>query len=153
MTWSQRLKRVFHIEVERCRVCGAKARVIAAIGNKAIIDKVTRSYGGQGVQCTNSALAAGACTASGRLFSLIRRFHSTGGPHSDMLSWRGRLAVCLSNALVSQCTTLMTHDAACRHKSDEDSGSCYAKLGACHPLDCLRTTRTRNCLTKFHYLF
>ena len=40
MTCSQRLKRVFNIDVERCRVCGAKARVIAAIEDKAIIDKI-----------------------------------------------------------------------------------------------------------------
>ena len=40
MTWSQRLKRVFNIDVERCRVCGGKARVIAAIEDKAIIDKI-----------------------------------------------------------------------------------------------------------------
>jgi len=37
----ERLKRVFNIDVERCRVCGAKARVIAAIEDKAIIDKIT----------------------------------------------------------------------------------------------------------------
>jgi hypothetical protein len=40
MTWAQRLKRVFNIDVERCRVCGGKARVIAAIEDKAVIDKI-----------------------------------------------------------------------------------------------------------------
>ncbi len=40
MSWAQRLKRVFNIDVERCRVCGGKARVIAAIEDKAIIDKI-----------------------------------------------------------------------------------------------------------------
>lgn len=40
MTWAQRLKRVFNIDVERCRACGGKARVIAAIEDKALIDKI-----------------------------------------------------------------------------------------------------------------
>lgn len=31
MTWAQRIKRVFNIDAERCRVCGGAARVIAAI--------------------------------------------------------------------------------------------------------------------------
>ena len=31
MTWAQRLKRVFNIDVETCRVCGAAAKVIACI--------------------------------------------------------------------------------------------------------------------------
>jgi len=44
-------------------------------------------------------------------------------------------------ALVSQCTTLMTRDAAYWHKSDEDSVSRYAKLDAYQPLDGPRTTR------------
>jgi len=29
ITWAQRLKRVFKIDVEKCRVCGGSARVIA----------------------------------------------------------------------------------------------------------------------------
>jgi len=29
MTWAQRLKRVFNIDVETCRVCGGHAKVIA----------------------------------------------------------------------------------------------------------------------------
>ena len=31
MSWAQRLKRVFNIDVKTCRVCGAAARVIACI--------------------------------------------------------------------------------------------------------------------------
>jgi len=31
MTWAQRLKRVFGIEIETCEVCGGKVRVIASI--------------------------------------------------------------------------------------------------------------------------
>lgn len=40
MTWAQRLKRVFNIDVESCRVCGGAARVIAAIEDKAVIEKI-----------------------------------------------------------------------------------------------------------------
>ena len=40
MTWAQRLKRVFDIDLQRCRLCGGNARVIAAIEDKAIIDKI-----------------------------------------------------------------------------------------------------------------
>ena len=40
MSWAQRLKRVFNIDVQRCRVCGGNARVIAAIEDKAVINKI-----------------------------------------------------------------------------------------------------------------
>ena len=31
MTWAQRVKRVFAIDIERCRRCGGKLKVIASI--------------------------------------------------------------------------------------------------------------------------
>jgi hypothetical protein len=31
MTWSQRLKRVFNIDIETCSECGGKAKIIACI--------------------------------------------------------------------------------------------------------------------------
>ena len=37
MTWAQRLKRVFNIDVETCRVCGGAARVIACIEDPVVI--------------------------------------------------------------------------------------------------------------------
>ncbi len=40
MTWAQRLKRVFNIDVETCRVCGAAAKVIACIEDPAVIRKI-----------------------------------------------------------------------------------------------------------------
>ena len=40
MTWAQRLKRVFKIDVERCRVCGGSARVIACIEDPVVIKKI-----------------------------------------------------------------------------------------------------------------
>lgn len=40
MTWAQRLKRVFNIEVETCRVCGGAAKVIASIEDPVVIKKI-----------------------------------------------------------------------------------------------------------------
>lgn len=40
MTWAQRLKRVFNIDVERCRVCGGTAKVIACIEDPVVIKKI-----------------------------------------------------------------------------------------------------------------
>jgi len=40
MTWAQRLKRVFNIDVSICRKCGCEARVIACIEDQAVIDKI-----------------------------------------------------------------------------------------------------------------
>jgi len=40
MTCAQRLKRVFKIDVEMCRVCGGSARVIACIEDPVVIKKI-----------------------------------------------------------------------------------------------------------------
>jgi len=40
MTWAQRLKRVFSIDVERCRICGGSAKVIACIEAPVVIKKI-----------------------------------------------------------------------------------------------------------------
>jgi hypothetical protein len=40
MTWAQRLKRVFNIDVESCRACGGALRVIACIEDPAVIKKI-----------------------------------------------------------------------------------------------------------------
>jgi len=40
MTWAQRLKRVFKIEVEVCGRCGGPVKVIACIEDQDIIDKI-----------------------------------------------------------------------------------------------------------------
>jgi hypothetical protein len=40
MTWAQRLKRVFGIDVETCRVCGGAARVIACLEDPVVIKKI-----------------------------------------------------------------------------------------------------------------
>ena len=40
MTWAQRLKRVFNIDVEKCRICGGTAKVIACIEDPVVIKKI-----------------------------------------------------------------------------------------------------------------
>ena len=40
MTWAQRLKRVFNIDVETCRACAGSAKVIACIEDPVIIRKI-----------------------------------------------------------------------------------------------------------------
>jgi len=40
MTWAQRLKRVFNIDVEMCHVCGGTAKVIACIEDPVVIKKI-----------------------------------------------------------------------------------------------------------------
>jgi len=40
MSWAQRLKRVFNIDVETCRTCGGNAKVIACIEDPAVISKI-----------------------------------------------------------------------------------------------------------------
>ena len=40
MTWAQRLKRVFNIDIASCRDCGGALKVIACIEDPAIIRKI-----------------------------------------------------------------------------------------------------------------
>jgi len=40
MSWAQRLKRVFAIDIESCRRCGGKLRVIASIEDPALIERI-----------------------------------------------------------------------------------------------------------------
>jgi hypothetical protein len=45
LTWAQRLKRVFAIDIEHCRSCGGKLRVIASIEAPAVIDRILEHLG------------------------------------------------------------------------------------------------------------
>ena len=40
MTWAQRLKRVFRVDVETCQVCGGAVRIIACIEDPVVIGKI-----------------------------------------------------------------------------------------------------------------
>jgi hypothetical protein len=40
MTWAQRLKRVFHIDIETCSACGGAVKIIASIEDPAVINQI-----------------------------------------------------------------------------------------------------------------
>ena len=40
MTWAQRLKRVFGIDIETCPACGGALRIVACIEDSAVIKKI-----------------------------------------------------------------------------------------------------------------
>ena len=40
MTWAQRLKRVFNIDIETCQACGGAVRIIACIEDPEVIEKI-----------------------------------------------------------------------------------------------------------------
>lgn len=40
VTWAQRLKRVFKIDIETCSVCGGEVKIIAAINDPIVIEKI-----------------------------------------------------------------------------------------------------------------
>ena len=48
MTWAQRLKRVFNIDVSVCSKCGGEAKVIASIEDQAVIDKILQHLQARG---------------------------------------------------------------------------------------------------------
>ena len=45
MTWAQRLKRVFAIEIEKCEKCGGSVRIIASIEDPDVIQKILKHLG------------------------------------------------------------------------------------------------------------
>ena len=40
MTWAQRLKRVFNIDIETCPVCAGAVQIIACIEDPVVIEKI-----------------------------------------------------------------------------------------------------------------
>jgi hypothetical protein len=47
MTWAQRLKRVFKLDLESCEGCGGQVRVIACIEDPGVIAKILSHLGQQ----------------------------------------------------------------------------------------------------------
>ena len=45
MHWARRLKSVFAIDVEECAQCGGRVRIIAAIEDPEVIEKILRHLG------------------------------------------------------------------------------------------------------------
>jgi len=49
MTWAQRLKRVFGIDIETCPACGGAVRIIACIEDPEVIEKILTHLDAKGV--------------------------------------------------------------------------------------------------------
>ena len=45
MSWAQRLKRVFRIDIESCERCGGKVKIIASLSDPAVIAKILAHLG------------------------------------------------------------------------------------------------------------
>jgi hypothetical protein len=45
LSWAQRLKRVFAIDIEVCRRCGGKLKVIASIEEPPVIERILEHLG------------------------------------------------------------------------------------------------------------
>ena len=45
MTWARLLKRVFDIDIERCPQCGGKLKIIAAIEEPTVIERILTHLG------------------------------------------------------------------------------------------------------------
>jgi len=45
MSWARLLKRVFDIDIERCPQCGGKLKIIAAIEEPAVIERILTHLG------------------------------------------------------------------------------------------------------------
>jgi len=50
MTWAQRLKRVFGIDIETCPACGGAMRIIACIEDPAVIEKILTHLDAKGAE-------------------------------------------------------------------------------------------------------
>ncbi len=69
MTWAQRLKRVFAIEIEKCEKCGGKVKIIACIEDPEVIEKILKHLGlDEASQTRNRSPPTGLFEYSGQLF-------------------------------------------------------------------------------------
>jgi len=54
MSWAQRLKRVFKIDIETCRACGGAVKVIACIEDAAVIRRILDHVNAEGLHETGA---------------------------------------------------------------------------------------------------
>ena len=69
MTGAQRLKRVFKIDVETCRVCGGTAKVIACIDDPVVIKTMLAHIEAQAPKPGESVLPESRAPPQASLFS------------------------------------------------------------------------------------
>ncbi len=75
MIWTQRLKRVFHIDIETCTACGGALRVTACIGDPAVIGKILTHLDATTAEA--NALRRPLCRAPPNAAASIDMLHST----------------------------------------------------------------------------
>ena len=54
MTWAQRLKRVFNIDIETCSECGGAVKIIASIEDPTVIRKMLAHLDGKAATAATS---------------------------------------------------------------------------------------------------
>ena len=59
MTWAQRLKRVFNIDIETCSVCGGAVKIIACIEDPVVIAKILTHLDGKAVSAGKGSAGQG----------------------------------------------------------------------------------------------
>jgi hypothetical protein len=69
MSWAQRLKRVFDIDIETCRVCGGSVKVIACIEDPVVIKKILTHLRAKGLYQEAAGLPQSRAPPQGDLFS------------------------------------------------------------------------------------
>ena len=69
MSWAQRLKRVFDIDIEMCSVCGGSMKVIAAIEDPVVIKKILTHVRGKELYVDDMCLPQSRAPPQGGLFS------------------------------------------------------------------------------------
>ena len=65
MSWAQRLKRVFGIEIERCEHCGGAVKIIASIEDPEVIGRILEYLGLDGSEAPSQKLPPARAPPSG----------------------------------------------------------------------------------------
>jgi len=68
MTWMQRLKRVFNIDIETCERCKGQVKIIACIEDPAIIERILAHLNGKARSTDPVILPEGRAPPQARLF-------------------------------------------------------------------------------------
>jgi len=68
MTWAQRLKRVFHIDIETCNRCGGHVKIIACIEDPVVIEKILTHLDSQDASTATARLPPCRAPPQARLF-------------------------------------------------------------------------------------
>jgi hypothetical protein len=71
MTWAQRLKRVFDIDIENCSECGGDVRIIASIEDPVVIRTILAHLDNKGVLAADSLLPDCRASPDSRMGLLI----------------------------------------------------------------------------------